>query len=113
MIGKQPKIALAGVGAVVALFSVGSRGASTALPTLSESDVQTVVEHTAAAVNVPMVIAVTDRQGDILAVYRKPGAPATTLANFGAQADTNEVAVALARTASFFSRISLAPRRRR
>ena len=50
-----------------------------------------------------MVIAVTDRQGDILAVYRKPGAPATSTANFGIQADTNEVAVALARTASFFS----------
>ena len=50
-----------------------------------------------------MVIAVTDRQGDILAVYSKPGAPATAAANFGVQADTNEVAVALARTASFFS----------
>jgi uncharacterized protein GlcG (DUF336 family) len=50
-----------------------------------------------------MVIAVTDRQGDVLAVYRKPSAPATTAANFGIQADTPEVAVALARTASFFS----------
>jgi len=50
-----------------------------------------------------MAIAVTDRQGDILAVYSKPGAPATTAANFGVQADTNEVAVALARTAGFFS----------
>ena len=50
-----------------------------------------------------MVIAVTDRQGDILAIYQQAGAPATAAANFGVQADTNEVAVALARTASFFS----------
>jgi uncharacterized protein GlcG (DUF336 family) len=101
MIRKQVKITLAGT--LVALFSAGSRGASTATPTLSASDVEKVIEHAAEAVNAPMVIAVTDRQGDILAVYRKPGAPATTAANFGIQADTNEVAVALARTASFFS----------
>ena len=71
---------------------------------LSAADVDAVIQHAAASVNSEaMVIAVTDRQGDILAVYSKPGAPATTAANFGAQADTNEVAVALARTASFFS----------
>jgi uncharacterized protein GlcG (DUF336 family) len=103
MIGKQLKITLAGMVVAVALFSAGSRGASTTLPTLSATDVQTVVQHTAASVNAPMVIAVTDRQGNILAVYRKPGASATTTANFGVHADTNEVAVALARTASFFS----------
>ena len=101
MIRKQ--LALAGTIAAAALFSSGSRGASTAVPTLSASDVEKVIEHAAEAVNAPMVIAVTDRQGDILAVYRKPGAPATTTANFGMKADTSEVAVALARTASFFS----------
>lgn len=36
-------------------------------------------------------------------MYRKPGAPATTAANFSVRTDTNEVAVALARTASFSS----------
>jgi len=102
MNGKQLKITLVGVVAV-ALFSIGSRGASTTLPTLSASDVQTVVEHTAASVDAPMVIAVTDRQGDILAVFLKPGAAAITTANFGMQAATYEVAIALARTASFFS----------
>ncbi len=62
------------------------------------------VKAAAAAVNAEgMVIAVTDRQGDILAVYRKPAAPLTAPANFGVVADSNEVAVALARTASFFS----------
>src|ERR1700693_3861031 len=103
MIVKQLKITLAGMVVGMALFSAGSRGASTVLPTLSESDVQTVVEHTAASVNVPMVIAVTDRQGDILAVFLKPGASPTTTANFGVKADTYEVAIALARTAAFFS----------
>jgi uncharacterized protein GlcG (DUF336 family) len=103
MIGKQLKITLAGAVIAAALFSAGSRGASTTTPTLSASDVEKVVQHAAEAVNAPMVIAVTDRQGDILAVYRKPAAPATTTANFGVQADTNDVAIALARTASFFS----------
>ena len=64
---------------------------------------ETVIQHAAASVNVPLVVAVTDRQGNILGVFRKTGAPATALANFGVEADANEVAVALARTASFFS----------
>jgi len=72
-------------------------------PVLSSADVQLVVQNTAASVNVPLVIAVTDRQGNILAVFRKPGAPLTAAANFGTEADSNEVAVALARTAGFFS----------
>ncbi len=71
---------------------------------LASSDVAAVVEAAASSVNSDaMVIAVTDRQGDILAVYQKPSAPAMSTANFGVQADTREVAVALARTASFFS----------
>jgi len=72
-------------------------------PILTATDVQSVVQNAATSVNVPMVIAVTDRQGNILAVFRKPGAPLTAAANFGMQADSNEVAVALARTAGFFS----------
>jgi uncharacterized protein GlcG (DUF336 family) len=71
---------------------------------LTSDDVALVVQKTAEAVNSDaMVIAVTDRQGDILAIYQKPSAPATSSANFGIQADTKEVAVALARTTSFFS----------
>src|SRR5579863_6588502 len=71
---------------------------------LASSDVAAVVEAAASSVNSDaMVIAVTDRQGDILAIYQKPSAPATSAANFGMQADTKEVAVALARTTSFFS----------
>src|ERR1700689_145959 len=71
---------------------------------LTSADVSAVVKAAAASVNSDaMVIAVTDRQGDILAIYQKPSAPATSAANFGAQADTKDVAVALARTAGFFS----------
>jgi uncharacterized protein GlcG (DUF336 family) len=73
-------------------------------PLLTVADVQAVVARAASSVNSEaMVIAVTDRQGNILAVYRKPSAPVTTAANFGKQAGANDVAVALARTAGFFS----------
>jgi uncharacterized protein GlcG (DUF336 family) len=71
---------------------------------LLQADVAAVVEAAASSVNSDaMVIAVTNRQGEILALYSKQSAPATSTANFGVQADTREVAVALARTASFFS----------
>ncbi len=71
---------------------------------LTSSDVAAVVAATASSVNSDaMAIAVTDRQGDILAIYKKPSMPLTSAANFGIQADTTEVAVALARTTSFFS----------
>jgi uncharacterized protein GlcG (DUF336 family) len=70
---------------------------------LSIDDVRTAVQNAATAVNVPLVIAVTDRQGNILAVYRKLGAPALAMGNFSQMVDANELAVAQARTASFFS----------
>jgi len=44
-----------------------------------------------------------DRGGAVLAVYRKPSAPSTTAGNFGATVDINDLAVALARTAAYFS----------
>ncbi len=73
-------------------------------PTLNASDVQSVVQNAAQSVNSSaMVIAVTDRQGNILAVFREPSAPTTSTGNFSALVDTNELAVALARTAGFFS----------
>ncbi len=71
---------------------------------LTAADVQAVVQSAAASVDSPaLVIAVTDRQGNILAVFRKSAAPVTAKANFGSQADANDVAIALARTAGFFS----------
>ena len=65
--------------------------------------VTAVVTAAAASLNVPVAVAVTNRQGNILAVYVKPGTPATSIGNFGLATDTRELAVGLARTASFFS----------
>jgi uncharacterized protein GlcG (DUF336 family) len=65
--------------------------------------VQQVVQGATQSVNIPLVVAVADRAGDILAVFQTPGAPATSIGNFGASVDSNELALALARTAAFFS----------
>jgi uncharacterized protein GlcG (DUF336 family) len=71
---------------------------------LTAADVQTAVEAAAKSVNsTSMVIAVTNRKGEILAVFRQPDAPVTAIGNYSVPVDTNELAVALARTASFFS----------
>jgi uncharacterized protein GlcG (DUF336 family) len=71
---------------------------------LTAADV-TALTQTAAQAADPntMVIAVVDRAGNILGVYRKPSAPALAVGNFGAQVDVNELAVSLARTGAFFS----------
>ncbi len=75
----------------------------TTVENLAAADVQNVVQKAAEAADVPYVIAVSDRAGRILAVYRKTSAPATATGNLGATVDANELAVSLARTASFFS----------
>lgn len=61
------------------------------------------VQKAAEAADAPYAIAVVDRGGQVLGVYRKTGAPAAAQGNFGAVADAAQVAVALARTAAFFS----------
>src|SRR5580765_3971557 len=70
---------------------------------LTAAEVQQVVENAAKSLNVPMVIAVSDRAGKILAVFQSTGAPVTSTGNFGIAVDSKELAVALARTAAFFS----------
>lgn len=70
---------------------------------LTVAEVQAVVNAAAAAANDASVIAVTDRSGRPLAVFRKTGAPATAVGNFSVTVDANELAVNLARTAAFFS----------
>ncbi len=78
--------------------------AATAFAQLTVNDVRGVVEAAAKSIDSnSMVIAVTDRQGDILAVFRKPDAPVMATGNFSKQVDANELAVGLARTAGFFS----------
>lgn len=78
-------------------------GQQTNVNQLTAADVQSVVLAAAASVNVPVAVAVTNRQGNILAVYVEPGAPATSIGNYGQSIKTPELAVGLARTASFFS----------
>lgn len=73
---------------------------------LSQAEVKSIVQ--AAAVSVDgdtMAIAVVDRRGDVLAVYNKPGVGAgtTDVGNFNQSLPVDDVAVALARTAAYFS----------
>jgi uncharacterized protein GlcG (DUF336 family) len=72
---------------------------------LTAADVTNAVQGAATAISPDtMVIAVVDRAGTPLAVFRKAGAPATVTGNFGgAGADANDYAVGLARTGAFFS----------
>jgi uncharacterized protein GlcG (DUF336 family) len=71
---------------------------------LTATDVNEVVRRAAEALDATtMVIAVVDRAGIPLAVFRKPDAPVTVTGNFGVQVDANDLAVALARTGAFFS----------
>ena len=70
---------------------------------LTATEVQAVWQAAAASVNAPLVIAVVDRPGNVLVVVNTPGAPATGMGNFGTTPPAGEVAVALARTAAFFS----------
>ncbi len=75
-----------------------------AVPALSAIDVQNIVQAAAASADLDtMVIAVVDRSGKVLAVFRKSGAASTDIGNFGASVDVNDLSVALARTAAYFS----------
>jgi uncharacterized protein GlcG (DUF336 family) len=55
------------------------------------------------SVNAPMVVAVADRAGNILTVFKTMDAAATSLGNFDQTVPSDELALALARTAAFFS----------
>jgi uncharacterized protein GlcG (DUF336 family) len=70
---------------------------------LTQAEASQIALAAAASVNVPLVIAISDRRGQIIAVYRNAGAPATALANFSTPLAADEVAAGLARTAAFFS----------
>jgi uncharacterized protein GlcG (DUF336 family) len=100
-------ILLVGCGTVSSTPSTSSATSPATTPTaapLSITDVQNIVQAAAqAADSESMVIAVVDRGGSVLAVYRKPGAPTTATGNFGSSVDVNDLAVALARTAAYFS----------
>ncbi len=102
------------VAAAVILVMVGCGGTSSTTPPpvpppasvapLSATDVQNIVQAAASAANVDtMVIAVVDRGGNVLGVFRKPAAGATDTGNFSTTVNVNDLAVALARTAAYFS----------
>jgi uncharacterized protein GlcG (DUF336 family) len=93
---------LAGCGAVGGSLTSSTPPSPT--PNLTAADVTTLIQTAAQAADPnTMVIAVVDRAGRILGVYRKPSALALATGNFGALVDTNELAVSLARAGAFFS----------
>jgi uncharacterized protein GlcG (DUF336 family) len=101
-----------GLAGVLALLLVGCGGGSSTpasppaaatVQALQIADVQKIVQAAVSSANVDMVVAVVDRAGFVLGVFRTQNAPATALGNFGQSLDANDVAVALARTGAFFS----------
>lgn len=76
---------------------------TTQVAALTGADVQAIVQASVTSVSDALVVAVVDRVGNVLGVYRKANAPTTAAGNFGAVVDANELAVGLARTAAFFS----------
>jgi uncharacterized protein GlcG (DUF336 family) len=70
---------------------------------LQTADVKNIVQAAVNSVDVDMVVAVVDRAGFLLGVFRTPNAPSTAIGNFGLTQDANDVAVSLARTGAFFS----------
>ncbi|MHB8500470.1 MAG: GlcG/HbpS family heme-binding protein [Candidatus Acidiferrales bacterium] len=100
-----------GIAGVLALLLVSCGGGSSApvyppvasMQPLQVADVQNIVQAAVNSANVDLVVAVVDRAGFVLGVFRTENAPVTALANFGQTLDANDVAVALARTGAFFS----------
>jgi len=101
-----------GIAGVLAMLLLGCGGGSSApvtpppIPTvqaLQVADVQNIVQAAVNSVNVDMAVAVVDRAGFVLGVFRTQNAPATTTGNFTQVQNANDVAVALARTGAFFS----------
>jgi uncharacterized protein GlcG (DUF336 family) len=101
-----------GIAGALALYLLGCGGVATpvsppAAPSppspLSAGDVQKIVDAAVNSVNVDMVVAVVDRAGFVLGVFRTQNAPVSGPGNFGQTQNANDLAVALARTGAFFS----------
>jgi uncharacterized protein GlcG (DUF336 family) len=101
-----------GIALALMMVIVGCGGGSSApvappsvtpVQALQVADVQNIVQAAVNSVNVDMIVAVVDRAGFVLAVFRTQNAPATAAGNFGQVQNANDVAVALARTGAFFS----------
>lgn len=104
-------VALGIAGALAILLAGCGPGAAVPVPTppppvvsaIQAADVTSIVNTAVASVNVDMVVAVVDRAGFVLGVFRTQNAPTTTTGNLGQTQNANDVAVALARTGAFFS----------
>jgi uncharacterized protein GlcG (DUF336 family) len=104
-------LALGIAGALLTLLiGCGGGGTTTVVPppipaaqALQAADVQSIVTAAVNSVNVDMAVAVVDRAGFVLGVFRTQNAPAMAIGNFGQAQNANDVAVALARTGAFFS----------
>jgi uncharacterized protein GlcG (DUF336 family) len=96
-------LGLAGCGTGVNQDPVQATTPATLPNVLTQTDVDSIVKAAAASVNVPLTIAVSDRRGQILAIYTNTGGPTTALANFNVPTAAVDVAAGLARTAAFFS----------
>ena len=101
-----------GIAGALAMLLIGCGGGSSApvapppipaVQALQVTDVQNIEQAAVNSVNVDMAVAVVDRAGFVLGVFRTQNAPATASGNFGQVQSANEVAVALARTGAFFS----------
>jgi len=100
-----------GIAGALAMLLIGcGAGASSpvappipAVQYLQAADVQNIVEAAVNSVNVDMAVAVVDRGGFVLGLFRTQNAPTTAIGNFGQVQDANDVAAALARTGAFFS----------
>jgi uncharacterized protein GlcG (DUF336 family) len=100
-----------GIVSALAMMIVGCGGGSSAPVTpqvaavqaLQVTDVQNIVQAAVNSVNVDMAVAIVDRAGFVLGVFRTQNAPATATGNFGQVQNASDVAVALARTGAFFS----------
>src|SRR5260370_39909915 len=83
--------------------SVASAPPVASVQPLQVADVQNIAQAAVNSVNLDMAVAVVDRAGFVLGVFRTQNAPATATGNFGQVQNANDVAVALARTGAFFS----------
>src|SRR5256712_101034 len=101
-----------GIAAALMMLLIGCGGGSSTpvspppapvVQPLQVSDVQNIALAAVNSVNVDMVVAVVDRAGFVLGVFRAQNAPTTATGNFGQTQDADDLAVALARTGAFFS----------
>ena len=112
MLALGAALAIGIAGAIALLFigcGVGNQSAAVPPPPipvvqpLQIADVREIVRAAVNAVGADMVVAVVDRAGFVLGVYRTQNAPTMAVGNFSMSVNADDLAVALARTGAFFS----------